>query len=309
MSIELSEATALAADREEGGAAIADQPFVEYLWSDLKARRNALSLWPEDLAPLLGIDPALYLAYEYDRPQDVPTKSAGRRGAMRAIRAGEGSPDNVPEQFVDELAEMEAFVADEAEQLIEAAPATGMVKLDAVVDQEKFTSECPDACTRLLEYPYPVILQHVAVGRAAAELRRRGRDVEVYRGERRSDLAAARCAVGLGKTETAHLLGINVKSYFANERKGAVRQEALNDLQKIDDFITDTSNRLAVKDENGISVLWATDNPEQFQKAYPKAVIERSANPYPVRMLWVAAGRRAGELDAAGQAVRIAAVD
>lgn len=309
MSIESPVATPFAAGREEGGIAITEQPFVEYLWSDLKARRNALSLWPEDLAPLLGLDPALYLTYEYDNPQDVPDAAAGRRGAMKAIRAGAGSPDNVPAQFIDELADMEEFVADEAERLIETAPDSGVVILQVAIDQETFASDYPDACTRLLEHPYPVTLQHVAVGRAAAELRRRGRDVEVYRGLRRFDLAAARAAVGLGKTETAYLLGINVKSYFATERKGTIRQASLNDLQKIDDFITDTASRLEVKEANGASTIWATDDQKEFEKAYPTALIERSANPYPVRMLWVAAGRRAGELDAAGQAVRVAAID
>ncbi|KMV18372.1 hypothetical protein ACT17_11415 [Mycolicibacterium conceptionense] len=308
MSIELSEATGLAADREEGGGAIADQPFVEYLWSDLKARRNALSLWPEDLAPLLGVDAALYLTYEYDRPQDVPTKSEGRRGAVKVLLTKGASTDSVPAEFIEELDDMEDFVADEVERLIGTSDDLDVVTLNAVIDQETFTSDYPHACTQLHEYPYPVRLQYVAVGRAAAELRRQGRDVEVYRGERRFDLAAARFAVGLGKSETACLLGVNEKSYFANERKGVVRQASLNDLQKLDDFIADAANGLDVKDENGVSVIWVCDDHEDFEKAHPKAFFERSGEPYPVRMLWVAAGRRTSALREGGQAVRIAAV-
>lgn len=55
--------TALSAGvRDEGD--IVERPAVEYLWSDLKARRKALGLHPEDLAPPLGLDLNRYRTYE-----------------------------------------------------------------------------------------------------------------------------------------------------------------------------------------------------------------------------------------------------
>lgn len=281
MSIGLAEPPP-AAVREEGD--IADQPLTEYLWSDLKARRNALSLWPEGLAELYGMDRKRYLTYE-----------SGARD-LRGPHQG----------LVDELIAMEAFVSVETGRLLDEAPDEGVVALQAVVDQDAFNVQYPQARTRMLQNPYPVILQYVAVGRAAAELRRRGRDVEVYRGERRFDLAAARASVALGKEETAHLLGINAKSYFATERKRGVREASLNDLQGLDDFIADAVGELEVKDSNGVSVIWIPEDQETFEKEYPQARIERSSTAYPVRTLWVAAGRRAGELEAASHSVRIA---
>lgn len=71
-------------------------PFIEYWWPDLKGRRNALSLWPEDFAPLLGMDLARYRSYE----------SGGRR---------------LGPSLVGELIAMEAFVADETSQVPIAA--------------------------------------------------------------------------------------------------------------------------------------------------------------------------------------------
>jgi hypothetical protein len=273
-----------AAVREEDD--IVEQPFVEYLWSDLKARRNALSLWPEDLAPLLGFDLTRYRTYET------------------------GGRDHPGAGLVGELIAMEAFVAGEADRLIEGAPAEGTVVLHAVVDQETFTTRYPQARTRRGENPFPVTLQYVAVGRAAAELSRRDRDVEVYRGERHFDLTAARLAVGLGKTETAHLLGLNVKSYYGAERGTKLPSEAtLGELQDLDDFIVDTAGRFEVSVEDGVSVIWILDDQAEFEKIYPEARFQRSDTPYPVRMLHAAAGRRAGALEAAGQQVRIAVID
>jgi hypothetical protein len=270
-----------AAVREEG--AIVEQPFAEYLWSDLKFRRNALSLWPEDLAPLLGLDLTRYRTYE----------TGGR------ARPGPG--------LVNELIAMEAFVADEADRLIEGAPAEGAVVLQAVLDQDTFTARYRQARTRRYQNPYPVSLQYVAVGRAAAELSRRGRDVEVYRGERHFELTAGRLAVGLGKTETAHLLGLNVKSFYAAERgTKPPRETTLNELQNLDDFIADTATKLEVSVEDGVSVIWVLDDQVEFEKTHPEARFERSDTPYPVRMLHVAAGRRAHALDTAGRPARIA---
>lgn len=262
---------------------------MSYLWSDLKARRNALGLWPEDLAPLFGFDLTRYRTYE-----------SGGRDLMRDNRG-----------LVDELITMEAFVGEEADRLIEGAPTEGTVVLQAVADQETFNIRYPDARnTRRSQNAYPVTLHYVAVGRAAAELRRRGRAVEVYRGERHFDLAAARSAVGLGKTEMAHLLGLNVKSYFKTER-GAdpPRQVTLNELQGLDDFIVDTAGGFEVSVDNGVGVITVVQEQVSFEKLYPEARFQRSGTPYPVRAQWVAAGRRAGTLAAAGQPVRIGVLD
>lgn len=267
---------------------IADQPQSEYLWSDLAARRQALNLSIDDVAALLRMDLTRYRSHE-----------TGARD-LRGTAAG----------LVDELAAMEAFIAAETAKLIADAPAEGTVDLHAVADQDTFTAGYPDAHTRRDHTPYPVSLQHVAVGRAAAELSRRGRDVEVYRGERRFDLGAARLAAGLGKNETAHLLGLNVKSYYAAERGARPQGEAtLADLLDLDDFITDTAGRFEITAEGGVSTIWVTDDQAQFEKAYPEARFQRSGTPYPVRALWVAAGRRAGALAAAGQPVLIGAID
>ena len=48
----------------------------------------------------------------------------------------------------------------------------------------------------------------MAVGRAAAELSRRDRDVEVHSGGRRTNVTVRRLAAGLEKNETAALLGV-----------------------------------------------------------------------------------------------------
>ncbi len=283
MNGSLAEAMPIAG-REEGDI---EQPFVEYLPSDLKGRRNALSLWPEDLAQLYEMDLTRYRTVE-----------TGARDLMGPAR-----------NLVDELIAMELFVTNEAERLIDEVPHEGTVVLHAVVDQETFTAGYPDARTLLLQNPYPVTLQYVAVGRAAAELRRLGRTVEVYRGERRFDLAAARSAAGLGKTETAHMLGIRVDSYRATERTRGVREASLNDLQALDDFIAQAANDLEVTEKSGVSIIWLSDDQKTFEQTYPKARVQRSDTPYPVRMLWVAAGRRAGALEAAGRPARIALID
>lgn len=283
MNVSLAEVAPIAGREEDD----IEQPFVEYLWPDLKGRRNALSLWPEDLANLYEMDLTRYRTVE-----------TGARDLMGPVR-----------NLVDELIAMESFVTNEVELLIDDAPEEGAVVLHAVVDQETFTASRPDARTLLLQNPYPVMLQYVAVGRAAAQLRRLGRTVEVYRGERRFDLAAARSAVGLGKTETAYLLGIRVDSYRANERKGVVREASLNDLQTLDDFITEAAKGLEVTEKSGVSIVWLSDDQKAFEKEYPNARVQRSDTPYPVRMLWVAAGRRAGMLEAAGRPVRIALIN
>lgn len=312
---------------------IAEQPQSEYLWSDLAARRQALNLSIDDVATLLRMDLTRYRSHE-----------AGARD-LRGAAAG----------LVEELADMEAFVADETDIMIDDAPRSGIVELHAVVDEDAFTARYPDAHTLRDKTPYPVSLHHVAVGRAAAELGRRGRTVEVYRGERRFDLGAARLATGLGKNETAYLLGANVKSYYAAERGARPQGEAtLADLRNLDDFITDTAGGFETTAEDGVSTIQVTDSmvtwttnatmvaalrdkarlgkihddgyeltPEDrrkmdqaqelmdqaqahFEKTYPTAHFQRSGTAYPIRVLWVAAGRRAGALQTADMQVRIA---
>lgn len=161
----------------------------------------------------------------------------------------------------------------------------------ATTDQDAFATRFPQARTRRHHNAYPVILQHVAVGRAAAELSRRDRDVEVYRGERHFDLTAARLAVGLSKTQLPHLLGLNVKSYFAAERGiRPPRYITMGELQGLDDFVVEAAGKLEVSVEDATSVIWIFDDQAEFEKIYPRARVQRSNTPYPVRMLWVAAG-------------------
>ncbi|MBU8820943.1 hypothetical protein KL864_34345 [Mycolicibacterium goodii] len=315
---------------------IATQQLPEYQWPDLAARRQALNLSIDNVAALLRMDLTRYRSHE-----------SGARN-LRGPAAG----------LVEELADMEAFVEDETDNMIDSAPAEGIVKLHAVTDQDTFTALYPKAHTLRDNNPYPVSLQHVAVGRAAAELSRRGRAVEVYRGDRRFDLGAARLATGLGKNETAHLLGLNVKSYYAAERGTRVQgEETLADLLDLDDFITDTAARFETTVKDGLTTIKVTDSmitsftnaiivaalraksqraqrrddvddltteelrkmdqaqdlmdraQTDFEKTYPKAQFHRSGTAYPVRVLWVAAGRRAGALQVPGMQVRIAAIN
>ena len=85
MSVGLADALSAGARDQEDDI---DEP--PYLWSDLLARRNALSLRVEDLVPVLCVDLRKYRSRE-----------------TRALEVG---PD-----LVDELIAMEEFVADEAD--------------------------------------------------------------------------------------------------------------------------------------------------------------------------------------------------
>ncbi|MDZ4233978.1 MAG: hypothetical protein U1C73_09500, partial [Dietzia sp.] len=128
----------------------------EYLWSDLLARRLALGLQAEESAR------ALKVSYEdYDEVED-----------------GEKPPDP---QMVESITAMERFVAQQADLAVAAAEGTGdkAVQFIALADQDAFNQMYPRARTPW-GTPYPFTLQHVAVGRAAGELSRRGIDVEVY---------------------------------------------------------------------------------------------------------------------------------
>lgn len=271
------------------GAAI-DKPAVTYSRLDLKARRSALSLHTQDIAPLLELSPSRYTAIE----------SGGRgRGYL------------VGPYLVVELIQMEAFVAGETERLIAAASAQSAAVLRAVADQDTFTKRYPAARTRRDRNPYPVSLQHVAVGRAAAELRRQGRDVAVYRGDRPFDLMAARLAVGLGRTEAAELLGLNVSSYTDADRGLKPPRAALTDLQAVDDFIVDTAASLKVSAYDGVHTIWIVDDQQEFENQYPQARVHRPHNnAYPICTLRIAAARRAHALQAvSGQPVLIAVDD
>ena len=261
---------------------IDEQP---YLWSDLLARRNALSLRVEDLVPVLRVD-------------------------LRKYRSRETGALEVGPDLVDELIAMEEFVAGEADKLLAAAPAAGTVTLQAAVDQAEFEDAYPDARTLRDLVPYPMSLQHVAVGRAAAELSRRGRDVEVHRGDRRGDLTVRRLAAGLLKDETARLLGIDEKRYAKFERSTTAPPAGLvAELQAVDDFITTTAAQLDVTDVDGVSVVVMIDDQAEFERAYPQARTDRDGVVYPRRVHRVAAARRAHKLEAAGGSARIAVAD
>jgi hypothetical protein len=252
-----------------------------YLWSDLIARRNALSLRVEDLVPVLCVD-------------------------LRKYRSRETGALEVGPDLVDELIAMAEFVASEADKLLVAAPAEGTVVLQAVVEQGEFEDAYPDARTVRDLVPYPLSLQHVAVGRAAAELSRRGRDVEVHRGDRRGDLTVRRLACGLLKDETARLLGIDEKRFAKFERAAAAPPAGLvAELQAIDDFITTTASQLDVTEAAGVSIVLMIDDQAEFERTYPQAKTLRDGVLYPRRVHRVAAARRAHILEAAGGDARI----
>lgn len=256
-----------------------DEP--PYLWSDLLARRNALSLRVEDLVPVLRVD-------------------------LRKYRSRETGALEVGPDLVDELIAMEDFVADEVNKLLAAAPASGVVKLKASVDQDDVETFYPEARTLRDLVPYPVSLQHVAVGRAAAELTRRGLDVEVHRGDRRADLTVRRLAAGLLKDETARLLGLDEKKYAKFERSTTAPPAGLlAELQAVEDFITTSASQLAVTEAAGINVVTMIDDQAEFERAYPQARTQRDGVVYPRRVHRVAAARRAHALEAADQSVRI----
>jgi len=258
---------------------IDEQP---YLWSDLLARRNALSLQVEDLVPVLRVD-------------------------LRKYRSRETGALEVGPDLVDELITMAAFVAGEADKLLTEVPASGTVVLQAVVDQGDFETAYPDARTLRDLVPYPMSLQHVAVGRAAAELSRRGLDVEVHRGDRRGDLTVRRLAAGLLKDETARLLGLDEKKYAKFERSTTAPPAGLvTELQAIEDFITTSAGQLDVTEVADVSVVVMIDDQAEFERAYPQARTQRDGVVYPRRVHRVAAARRAHSLEAAGASVRIA---
>lgn len=252
-----------------------------YLWSDLVARRTALGLSANDLSALLRIEPGKYRS--------------------REIGAREVGP-----HLVGELIKMEAFVACEAATLVAAAPVAGAVVLQAATEHAAFIEGRPDAVTTLHRDPFPLVLQHVAVGRAAGALSRAGRDVEVHRGSRRFDLAARRLAVGLGKNQASALFRIGEKSYYNAERGAKPPQAGLiAELQAIDDFIASTATQLEWVDSDSVCEIVMIDDQDLFEREYPRARTRRDGVPYPCLVHAVCAARLAGELEAAGMSVRV----
>lgn len=273
----------------------------EYLWSDLLARRLALGLQVEESAR------AMKVSYEdYDEVED-----------------GEKPPDP---QMVESITAMERFVAQETDLAVAAAEGTGdkAVQFIALADQDAFNQMYPHARTPW-GTPYPFTLQHVAIGRAAGELSRRGIDLEVYggqHGDRRVDLAVRRQAVGLLKTMAGELLGIPHKRYYKWEagikwapgRAGdpagsSVPAGLIAEMQALDDFIVITAAELPVETVDGVSVVYMLDDRADFEQLYPEARTLRDRIPYPLRIHRVAAARRASSLASAGHDVRIAVED
>src|SRR6185295_11374987 len=210
----------------------------------LLARRHALSLRVEDLVPVLRVD-------------------------LRKYRSRETGALEVGPELVDELIAMEEFVAGEVDRILNTAPAAGTVTLQAAVNQREFEDAYPDARSLRDLVPYPMSLQHVAAGRAAAELSRRGRDVEVHRGDRRGDLTVRRLAAGLLKDETARLLGIDEKRYAKFERAAAAPPAGLvAELQAVDDFVTTSAGQLEVTETAGVSIVILIDDQAEFERAY-----------------------------------------
>lgn len=257
-----------------------------YLGTDLQARRTALGLQREDLAPLLNVDVERY----WDR--ESGDRSAGRYSAKALIA-------------------METFVAEQSAVLIDTAlpDDNARIVLGAVVDQDEFDGAFPRARVRHTGASYPFTLQHVAAGRAAAELGRRGFAVEVFRADRRADLVVRRLAVGLLKAMAGNLFGVEKKHYAAAER-GVKPPPAglLAELQAIDDFISLTAGQLDVIEAAGVSTVLMLGGQEQFERHYPLARTLRDGVAYPARVHEVAAARRAQALEASGRPSRIAVI-
>lgn len=254
-----------------------------YDWADLLARRNALGLRTEDLATVLRVDLSKYW---------------GRESGARSAGAG----------LVDELIDMEGFVAEQEQLLLDtvAGAQPGETIVLRALTAAEFASGHPQARTFRDGVSYPASLHDVAVGRAAAELTRQGYNVEVHRGDRRADLTVRRLAVGLLKEETGILFGMTKKKYYLQETGKADPPAGLvSELQAIDDFITATAAHLDVEEVDGVPVVLMIDDREQFELTYPQAKTRRDNRAYPLRVHRVAAGRRAGMIERATGAARI----
>ncbi|TEA09067.1 hypothetical protein [Mycobacteroides salmoniphilum] len=268
----------------------------DYLWSDLRSYRNALSLQFEELAALLGIDET----NQWER--EAGQRRPGLYVMVELL---------LMEQFVENLtrAEIAAVIADAPDP---EAVVGGTVVLEAFEGQDEFQAAYPHAVTRRDGNAYPVSFQQVAVGRAAAELSRRGYQVEVYRTDgRRADLRVRRLAAGLLKRETAELLGSNAKKYDMVERgKSAAPAGMIAELQAVDDFIDQAAVGLPVTSVDDADIVLMTNEPGEFHRAFPQARTRRDGRPYPTRILAIAAVRRARSMMAdSGRPIRIHSVN
>jgi hypothetical protein len=273
--------------------------FQDYLWSDLMARRIGIGLMAEEFA-------------------------RATRAVYEEIYDAEAGDIAVRGRLVNAAIAMEQFVADETARLIADAGSFAegeTVELQAIGDQDQFNAAYPDARTKN-GAPLPFTLQHVALGRAAAELTRRGAQVDAYRGDCHAELACRRQAVGLGKAMAAKLLGVRDKKYdrWENDARLApsgagggasnrVPRGLIAELQAMDDFIATTAAALPVGNIGDTSVVYVIDDQEEFERVYPQARTHRDGTPYPRRVLFLAAARRASELARTGRQVRIAVAD
>lgn len=252
-----------------------------YLWSDLLARRDALGLGREEMARVLSVDQRSYQAREW--------------GALSVGRT-----------VIEEVAAMESFVDDETDRLLRRAPKSGGVVLRAALDQREFERKHPQARSVHGDTPYPVTLQHVATGRAAAILDRQDRTVAVLRGDKWADLLVRRLAVGLVKRETPALLGVSESHYYKCERGNDPAPTGLvSELQVIDDFIQLSGLLLKRSRIEGATVVHMLDDADEFLRAFPRARTLMGFRPYPLRVHRIAAARRAQRLAAEGARTRI----
>lgn len=261
-----------------------------YLPCDLLAYREALALRLDDLAGLLGID-------------------AGKQQRReRGIR-------DAGMHLAGEVLAMEAFVdAVAAQEIAAITAAAGPGRDDAVVlevtaDPAEFPTLYPAAVTRQDKAPYPASLEHVAIGRAAAELLRRGYAVEVYRGDRRADLMVLRAAAGMFKNETVNLLQVHKGHYYRWELdRRPPPVAALAELRAINDFIAATAADLNIlpAGDTGVLLTYSDAEQQRFEADYPHARTLTGAAAYPARLHRIAAAHRARIEAAAGGQVRIA---
>ena len=257
---------------------------------DFLAYREALAIRLDDFAELLGIG--------------VNKQQRRERGARDAGM-----------HLAGEVLAMEAFVEDVATKEVNAITATTdpggdkPVVLEVTADPDEFPRLYPAAVTRQDNAPYPASLEHVAVGRAAAELGRRGYTVEVYRGDRRADLMVLRAAAGLFKNETVNLLQVHKGHYYRWELdRRPPPAAALAELQAVNDFIADTAAGLEIiaVEDSSVMLTYADAEQRRFEADYPRARTLTGGSAYPVRLHRIAAARRARIEAVAGHPVRIA---
>ncbi|TKV35398.1 hypothetical protein [Mycobacteroides abscessus] len=262
-----------------------------YRSCDLLAYRDALALRREELADLLRV-------------------AVDKQGKRERGNSDVGLDLAAEMQAIENLVENIAGAAVTAALTDQPTPVENeSVKLTVAADQDEFAALYPGARTLQDGLVYPVSLQHVAIGRAAADLTRRGHQVEVYRADRRVDLMVRRASAGLFKNETVDLLRVDKKHYYRWELgQRPPPANALAELQAVNDFIAATASRLEVHAYGDVEVLQTYDDRDQhrFEADYPHARTLVGTAAYPARMHRVAAARRAHEMIGAGRPVRIA---